>query len=92
VDTEQQTGNPYDTLFEAGKRLLEAMEEERTISQHYPEDISKIFSYIENVSAARKRVDVCAAEYCTILDETGCTKVAEQWRSGPRLASLAAAL
>lgn len=66
-----QAEQVYSALLNAGELLLEAMAEERRAAERYPEDISKVFGYLEVVSAARKKVDERADEYCSMLAECG---------------------
>jgi hypothetical protein len=71
MDPEDQTRGAFDGLIKAGERLIAALAEEQRVSAVYPEDISQVFAYLETVSAARKRVDECAAEYRKLLVECG---------------------
>lgn len=71
MDPEERQPGTYDDLIKAGERLIGALAEEQRVSALYPSDISQVFSYLEAVSAARKRVDECAGEYRKLLAECG---------------------
>ena len=66
----------YTALFEAGERLLAALNEEHRRSKLYPKDITQVVAYLEQVSFLRQRVNECAIEYCACLTQCRLPKVA----------------
>lgn len=64
----------YRAIFDAGERLLAALDQEHRSLKRYPKDITEVVEYLERVSALRRRVRDCATEYCERLTACGFPK------------------